>query len=298
LDEVAVSDVIRQALEACAHIHGRGVIHRDVKPENLLVRKNVVKLCDFGLSIVVPPDAVVRGVNGTAAFMPPEMVKQENYDFRVDVWAVGVTAYAMLFGQYPYSGQKRSSTEMKEAIRSNSRPPLFEPAKRVLANLEDNISGICKLPQASSTAVEFTKSLLSRNPEHRPTAAMALRLQYITRSSVENRKFPDLRETLRSAVDAGAFGRAAKQHMMTNLDEYLVYLRACPEAMESRSISIMKWCLEAAKEAKVMPCAVTPPTKDAVQECDTPSTPSEILEPWGSRSEASRELAATVVVNF
>ncbi len=116
-------DIATQIAQALAAAHERGIVHRDVKPDNVFVtRDRVVKLLDFGLARVA--DARMSGtgtVAGTVSYMSPEQARGQPTDERSDVWAVGVIMFEMLAGARPFPGS--SPAEVIDLIQS--RDPEF-----------------------------------------------------------------------------------------------------------------------------------------------------------------------------
>jgi len=97
-------------LEACAYIHGKGIMHRDLKPENILLTSKVsnvdVKISDFGLAKISRdyPRRLPRShsICGSDFYLAPEVIKQEEYGREIDIWAVGVISYVLLSGSLPF----------------------------------------------------------------------------------------------------------------------------------------------------------------------------------------------------
>ena len=93
---------------ALAHAHAAGIIHRDVKPENVMIRKDgVLKLMDFGIAQVIDLQrmTVTGQLLGSPAYMAPELIEGKPLDFRTDVFAVGIMLYQLATGSLPFAGK-------------------------------------------------------------------------------------------------------------------------------------------------------------------------------------------------
>jgi tetratricopeptide (TPR) repeat protein len=88
-----------QTLQALAYLHRRGILHRDVKPANVLVHNQEIRVLDFGLAVQRDGD---QAGGGTVAYMAPEILRKERGSEASDLYAVGVIAYHMLAGRHPY----------------------------------------------------------------------------------------------------------------------------------------------------------------------------------------------------
>ncbi|QXD13893.1 protein kinase [Rhodocaloribacter litoris] len=128
--------IVKQILQALHHAHSVGVIHRDIKPRNImLTRQGQVKVTDFGLAKVRRhgrESTVTRGMvttatagmAGTLYYMSPEQVKGlREVDHRGDLYALGMTLYEMLVGQLPFDREDSEFTVMKRIVEEKLPPP-------------------------------------------------------------------------------------------------------------------------------------------------------------------------------
>ena len=106
-------DITRQLLAGLSHAHGQGVIHRDIKPGNIMLGEATglgdhVRIFDFGLAKLHDPELdgepSMAAIVGTPAYMAPEQTRAEKVDARADLYAAGVVLFEMLAGQKPFQG--------------------------------------------------------------------------------------------------------------------------------------------------------------------------------------------------
>jgi len=120
------AEIVKQTARALARVHGVGVVHRDVKPENIFLTRDLegrllVKLLDFGIAERMEP-GVCAELIGTPAYMPPEVVFSDApLDPRADLYALGVVAFECLTGSTPFGGRPH---EIFAALRTGQRPSL------------------------------------------------------------------------------------------------------------------------------------------------------------------------------
>ena len=125
LDDGAAIEAAAQALEGLAHAHAKGVVHRDVKPANVMVEEGSgvsVRLLDFGLAQVEEADTLTAAgdVPGTLAYIAPERLNGDGASGAADVWSVGVILWEALAGCHPFSAP--SPVETARRIRSGAAP--------------------------------------------------------------------------------------------------------------------------------------------------------------------------------
>jgi eukaryotic-like serine/threonine-protein kinase len=145
-----ILDIAIQIASALEEAHAAGIIHRDIKPDNVMVRRNgYVKVLDFGLAKLtetidrspLDPDAATRVlvhtdagvVMGTSHYMSPEQARGKPVDARSDIWSLGVVIYELVTGRTPFSGE--TSTDVIVAITQKEPPPLARFAPNVPAEL-------------------------------------------------------------------------------------------------------------------------------------------------------------------
>ncbi|KRX04535.1 Protein kinase-like domain [Pseudocohnilembus persalinus] len=102
-----------QILIGLRELHKNGIIHRDIKIQNLLVQNQIIKIADFGLSIITEDHA--RTFCGTGPYMSPEVLNKQKYTVKCDVYSLGVLFYFLLTGKYPF-WEKNKSKQIQEQL--------------------------------------------------------------------------------------------------------------------------------------------------------------------------------------
>ena len=148
MDVEQAVDVVIQACRGLDYAHRNGVVHRDVKPGNLLVSdSDVVKLADFGIARATDQSSItqVGSVLGTAAYLAPEQARGEEAGPRADLYSLGVMAHQLLTGRLPYEANSLSEL----ALKQQREPPasVDELNPRVPPELGDAISMALALDQ-------------------------------------------------------------------------------------------------------------------------------------------------------
>lgn len=107
LSEPTVSSITFQVTSALAYLHSNRIVHRDVKPENILLNSDLtVKLTDFGLACHVPTNKYLSRICGTMSYVSPEVIMGK-YGVECDMWSLGVVFHIMLVGHAPFRSQDK-----------------------------------------------------------------------------------------------------------------------------------------------------------------------------------------------
>lgn len=152
-------DIVRQVASALDHAHSLGIIHRDIKPQNIMIdRHGQVKLMDLGLARMAGREASDRRKNaimGTPYYMAPECAQLMRTDARTDIYSLGATFFHMLTGRVPFDGANSLAV-----ITKHIHEPLPSP-RRFDVTIPERI---CQL----------VERMMAKNPEMRPASAKAL----------------------------------------------------------------------------------------------------------------------------
>src|SRR5947209_948006 len=194
--EMIASEVAR-ALE---HAHQFGVIHRDVKPENVMIRNDgLIKLTDFGIAQIVDKErmTVTGQLLGSPAYMAPEHVEGRPLDFRTDVFAVGILTYQLATGHLPFRG-KNPHEVLKRIAECR-----FQPADAVNALVGKRLNRVID-------------KALQREPDARYSDVGQMRRELI--EDLADAGIDDARAELsRYFADPKGWARAYKSRLVTAL---------------------------------------------------------------------------------
>ncbi|CAI9087056.1 OLC1v1021022C1 [Oldenlandia corymbosa var. corymbosa] len=148
LPEEEVQAIAKQLVRALYYLHSNRIIHRDMKPQNILIGAGcVVKLCDFGFARSMSANTVVlRSIKGTPLYMAPELVREQPYNHTADLWSLGVILYELFVGQPPFY-----TNSVYALIRHIVKDPVKYPDNMSL-NFKSFLKGLLnKVPQSRLT---------------------------------------------------------------------------------------------------------------------------------------------------
>jgi tetratricopeptide (TPR) repeat protein len=198
--------LIIQMLQALAYLHRRGIIHRDLKPDNALVVSGQVKVLDFGLAVARGHKDTSELPSGTLHYMAPEIMAGADLTESADLYAVGVMAFQLLSGEYPFNRSQSLEKQLNDIIE---QPPnlsllavddaLVEVVGRLLAKTPEQ-----RYASAGETIEALCKA--AGLPVSKETAA--IRESYVQAAAFVGRKeeMTRLRGALAEAVAGGGSG--------------------------------------------------------------------------------------------
>jgi beta-lactam-binding protein with PASTA domain/serine/threonine protein kinase len=160
MEPAQAADILRQTLLALGHAHHEGFVHRDMKPENLLVTQaGVVKVADFGLARAYADGRVTQAgaVTGTVQYLAPEQIRGEPADPRSDLYSLGIVAYELLTGKLPFTGETAMAVAYKHLSDRVPAPT------SILPDLPGELDG-------------FVAAATDRDRELRPESADVMRM--------------------------------------------------------------------------------------------------------------------------
>ncbi|KAK0232980.1 MAP kinase [Armillaria fumosa] len=163
-NEEVTKSFTKQILGGLEYLHSKGILHRDLKADNILVEMSgVCKISDFGISKRTDDNGAETAMQGTVFWMAPEVVNPQGkgYNFKVDIWSVGCVVLEMWAGTRPWQGDEMVAVMFK-LYQLKQPPPI--PEGVILSDLGD----------------DFRKKCFAINPEERPTAQELRKHKYLT----------------------------------------------------------------------------------------------------------------------
>jgi len=172
LDVATACNIARQVCRALAAAHARGIVHRDMKPENVFMAKqgasSIVKVLDFGISQAGTRDTRLTEtgmIMGTPSYMAPEQARGEKVDHRVDVYAIGALLYQMVTGERPFDLPEPAATLTMVLTQEPRRP------RSIVPSIPDGLELVIQRAMAKDpqdrypTAMELADALQPFDPD-------------------------------------------------------------------------------------------------------------------------------------
>ena len=133
---------ISQLSNAISHLHSLGIVHRDIKPDNLLINYTkgnyIIKLIDFGLGKIISKYEYTTEPFGSLAYSAPEIVEEKQYSYSPDIWSIGMIAYFIINQKDPFYEWKMNMSYIKELIREGNIQCLFAKKEMLISKDKSN----------------------------------------------------------------------------------------------------------------------------------------------------------------
>jgi serine/threonine protein kinase/tetratricopeptide (TPR) repeat protein len=237
-----VLDIAVQIASALEEAHAAGIVHRDIKPDNIMIRRNgFVKVLDFGLAkltetstdrspsdaeastrVLVQTDAGV--VMGTSHYMSPEQARGKQVDARSDIWSLGVVIYEMVAGRTPFEGE--TPTDVIVGITQKEPPPLARFAPEAPAELDWIVTKALRKDREEryQTIKEVLTDLrrLKQRVEFEMEAERSIPPDSVTRSLASGRVAPTMQDKALPTVEKTVSHVSSAEYLVGGLKRHKI----------------------------------------------------------------------------
>ena len=226
-----VFDLLIQTLRALHYIHAEGIVHQDLKPDNLLIQQSEnswrprLKMIDFGLAQNLDLVFKPKDFSGTPPYAAPEIILGKKPDFRSDLYSFGVLSYQILTGKIPFEGN-RPEEYLSQQLYQEASAPVFSDF-----GIPDSIGTLLL-------------KLLSKNPDERPHTALEV-LEELNRSLSENFSIYPERENI---LQLKSFPYVFRKEELLTLYEKIFDYKTLPLLLEGEKGSGKSFLLDKLKQ--------------------------------------------------
>lgn len=190
--ESIIAGFLKQILSTLAFIHSKGLVHKNIKPENLLLDRNhpeaIVKLIDFGTSVSMAKQKQ-RQRSGTSFYAAPEVFRKTGYDEKADIWSCGVVFYVMLCGKPPFYGKSDSEilNKVQNGKYSTSGPEWAGVSVSAIQLIDKMLEKKPKKRISAQDALKDPWLLKNTTIQHPAVETNTLSLQNLRNFRIENK---------------------------------------------------------------------------------------------------------------
>jgi serine/threonine protein kinase len=158
-------DIMGQIIQGMDYLHQNGILHRDIKPKNILLHEGVIKICDFGFSTMIKEyNQLFNTICGTPLYMSPELLFMQPYTMKSDIWALGILFYVIIYKRHPF-GKLINMDDYRLKIKFPIHYPFIDTLDKPI--------------------IDVMKQMLSYQPENRPDVPIILNI-FDTRNAQES----------------------------------------------------------------------------------------------------------------
>ncbi|PIN69625.1 hypothetical protein COV93_04755 [Candidatus Woesearchaeota archaeon CG11_big_fil_rev_8_21_14_0_20_43_8] len=162
LDDVQIKDVIHQTADILCYLKGQGVLHKDIKAENMMLENGNVSLFDFGIAQETDKTGKCRSSLSTAECMPPELGEYFCSTYQSEIFQLGVLAYGLISGEHPFA-TRVCSEERTDLLMNYCLANMFRQPRPFNREVDKDLS-------------DLVFSMLENNPNKRPTCEWVLKV--------------------------------------------------------------------------------------------------------------------------